>query len=70
MASASVRSCQNRILRGNKGPISTVEAFGQRIIILNDKQLAFELLDKRSSTYSERPSLVFAGEMCAIPAFL
>ena len=45
------------------GPISSVEVFGQHIIILNEKRLAFELLDKRSSIYSDRPTMIFGGEM-------
>ncbi|KAL2803244.1 putative cytochrome P450 oxidoreductase OrdA-like protein [Aspergillus granulosus] len=42
------------------GPISTVHAFGQRLIIINEARLAVELLDKRSAIYSDRPSMPFA----------
>ena len=45
------------------GPISSVEVFGQRIIILNEHDVAFQLLDERSSVYSDRPTMVFVGEM-------
>jgi hypothetical protein len=36
---------------------------GQTLIILNDYQLTCELMEKRSSKHSSRPSQVFAGEM-------
>ncbi|KKK11870.1 hypothetical protein AOCH_005390 [Aspergillus ochraceoroseus] len=42
------------------GPISTVTVFGQRIIILNEIQLAMELLEKRSAVHSDRPEMPFA----------
>ncbi|BCS17694.1 cytochrome P450 [Aspergillus puulaauensis] len=42
------------------GPISTVSVLGQRLIILNDARLAFELLEKKSVIYSDRPTLPFA----------
>ncbi|KAL5532092.1 hypothetical protein ACEPAF_5656 [Sanghuangporus sanghuang] len=45
------------------GPISSVTVFGQTIVILNDLQIAIDLLDKKSSIFSERPVLVFAGIM-------
>ncbi|TDL20089.1 cytochrome P450 [Rickenella mellea] len=46
------------------GPISSVSVFGQTMILINDAQIAYDLLEKKSSIYSDRPSLVFAGEMC------
>ncbi|KAL9122563.1 MAG: hypothetical protein Q9187_000877 [Circinaria calcarea] len=45
------------------GPISSVTAFGKTLIILNDPQVAFELLEKRSAKHSSRPHLVFGGEL-------
>lgn len=45
------------------GPISSVSVFGQTIIVVNDLQTALELLDKRSSVFSDRPVLPFAGIM-------
>ncbi|CEL10680.1 hypothetical protein ASPCAL13795 [Aspergillus calidoustus] len=42
------------------GPLSTVQVFGQRLIILNEAQLAVDLLDKRSAIYSDRPDMPFA----------
>ncbi|KAB8223737.1 cytochrome P450 [Aspergillus novoparasiticus] len=42
------------------GPISSVTAFGQTIIILNEARLAYELLEKRSAIHSSRPSCTFA----------
>jgi len=46
------------------GPISCVKALGQTIIIVNDATIASELLEKRSSIYSDRPRFIFGGEMC------
>ncbi|OGM40177.1 O-methylsterigmatocystin oxidoreductase [Aspergillus bombycis] len=45
------------------GPISSVSMFGQTIVVLNDHQVAFDLMEKRSATYSSRPRMVFAGEI-------
>ncbi|KAI0202311.1 cytochrome P450 [Astrocystis sublimbata] len=45
------------------GPISSVTVFGQSIIIVNDAQLVFELLEKRSTKYSSRPKQQFSGEL-------
>ncbi|KAH8105630.1 cytochrome P450 [Phellopilus nigrolimitatus] len=45
------------------GPISSVTVMGQTIIILNELELANELLDKMSAVYSDRPVLVFGGIM-------
>lgn len=36
---------------------------GQTIVIVNDYQIASELLTKRSSIYSSRPDLIFASRM-------
>ena len=40
-----------------------VRALGQSIIILNDAQHAFDMLDKRSSLYSDRPIVMMAGQL-------
>jgi|SRR5579871_3345059 len=45
------------------GPISSVTVFGQNLIIVNDAQIAHELMEKRATLYSSRPRMVFAGEM-------
>ncbi|KAJ4396738.1 hypothetical protein N0V93_000959 [Gnomoniopsis smithogilvyi] len=45
------------------GPISSVKVLDQTIIIVNDADLAFEILEKRSAKHSSRPRQVFAGEM-------
>lgn len=49
------------------GPISSVTAVGQTIVIIHDPRLAFELLEKRSAIHSSRPRQVFAGEMYVGP---
>ncbi|KAE8158642.1 cytochrome P450 [Aspergillus tamarii] len=35
----------------------------QTIVILNDHQVAFDLMEKRSTIYLSRPRMIFAGEM-------
>lgn len=47
------------------GPISSLRILGQTIIVINSADLAMELLDKRATVSYSRPSMVFAGEMCA-----
>ena len=36
---------------------------GQTLVILGDPAHAFKLLEKRSSNYSDRPTLIFGGVM-------
>ena len=45
------------------GPISSVSVMGKTIILVSDAKIAMELLDKRSSNFSDRPIFPFAGEM-------
>ncbi|KAG1741078.1 cytochrome P450 [Suillus lakei] len=45
------------------GDISHVEVLGQHIIVLNSVKKAMELLDKKSSLYSDRPVLQMSGEL-------
>ena len=46
------------------GALTYLRMFGTHIIALNDPQAAAELFEKRSAVFSERPQLVFGGEMC------
>ena len=41
--------------------------FGQHIVILNDLQLAVDLMDKKSSVFSDRPELVMCGQLYVFP---
>lgn len=45
------------------GPISSVTAMGQTFIIINDPDIAFELLRDRAAIHSSRPGQVFSGDM-------
>ena len=45
------------------GPVSSVTVLGKTIVILNTLRACTDLLEKRSSIYSGRPVLPFAGEM-------
>lgn len=48
------------------GPISQVSVLGTSIIILNDLQLSIDMLNKRSSIYSDRPTTVMNGKLYSV----
>ncbi|KAG9317635.1 cytochrome P450 [Chiua virens] len=45
------------------GDIAHAEVLGQHIIVLNNVNVAMEMLDKKSSSYSDRPVLPMGGEL-------
>jgi hypothetical protein len=45
------------------GDMIYLSLFNRSIVVLNSAQAAIELLDKRSSIYSDRPHMVMAGEL-------
>jgi len=45
------------------GDISSITVFGQPLIIINSLKIALDLLDKKSSIYSDRPILQMGGEL-------
>ncbi|KIJ70462.1 hypothetical protein HYDPIDRAFT_79110 [Hydnomerulius pinastri MD-312] len=45
------------------GDISHAEVLGQHIVVLNSVKTAMDLLDKKSSSYSDRPVLPMGGEL-------
>ncbi|KAL0942946.1 cytochrome p450 oxidoreductase [Colletotrichum truncatum] len=45
------------------GPISSVRILGQTLVIINDLNLALELLERRSVKHSSRPRQVFSAEL-------
>ena len=47
------------------GPISSVTVLGRPLIILNDREVAVDLLEKSAAKYSDRPRLAFS-EMCVL----
>ncbi|KAF8178137.1 cytochrome P450 [Mycena galopus ATCC 62051] len=52
--------------RDQYGDIVYAEAFGKPIVILNTLEAVNDLLDKRASQYTNRPTLIVVGEMMAI----
>jgi hypothetical protein len=46
------------------GGISSVTVMGLTLVIIHDKNLAHELLDKTSSKTSGRPTLIMANKLC------
>ncbi|KAI4651751.1 hypothetical protein J4E93_001947 [Alternaria ventricosa] len=45
------------------GPISSVTVLGQTFVIVNDANVAVELLSNRAAIFSGRPHMVFSGDM-------
>ncbi|KAJ7746782.1 cytochrome P450 [Mycena maculata] len=45
------------------GDISSVSVFGQQMTIINSAQVAMDILDKKSSIYSDRPVVPMGGEL-------
>ncbi|KAF2875650.1 cytochrome P450 [Massariosphaeria phaeospora] len=45
------------------GPLSSVTVLGQAIIIIHDKKVALELMDKRGAIHSGRPKMKFGFDM-------
>ena len=45
-----------------------VKIFGQSMVILHSLQAARDLLDKRSSIYSDRPRFVLLSELYIFPS--
>jgi len=45
------------------GDMCSVTVLGQPIIIINSAKVAFEMLDKKSGIYSDRPVLQMGGEL-------
>ncbi|KAF9247139.1 cytochrome P450 [Melanogaster broomeanus] len=45
------------------GDISHIEILGQHIVVLNNVNTAMEMLDKKSSAYSDRPIFPMGGEL-------
>ncbi|KAK7471001.1 hypothetical protein VKT23_002414 [Stygiomarasmius scandens] len=49
---------------GNEyGDISSITILGQTLVILNSAKAAFDILDKKSSIYSDRPIMQMGGEL-------
>ena len=47
------------------GDIVHIEAFGRRLIILNSREACTDLLEKRSSIYSDKPYSIMLSELWA-----
>jgi len=62
MVSAS-HFCQYYASRRIVGGISHIEILGQHIIVLNSVKATMEMLDKKSSVFSDRPVFPMAGEL-------
>jgi hypothetical protein len=45
------------------GPLSSITVLGSTFVIVNDANIALELLRDRAVNYSSRPTMTFAGEL-------
>jgi hypothetical protein len=52
----------------NAGDVIHVKIFAQSMVILHSLQAARDLLDKRSSIYSDRPRFVLLSELYVFPS--
>lgn len=46
------------------GPISSVAIMGMTLVLVHDKNMAHDLLEKAASKTSGRPTMVFANKLC------
>ena len=59
-----IRGCQCRgVLTEIAGEVMYLDGAGQPIVVLNSLKSAFELLERRSTNYSDRPRLIMAQEI-------
>ncbi|KAF8891883.1 hypothetical protein BD779DRAFT_1437372, partial [Infundibulicybe gibba] len=49
--------------RNTYGDIIYLETFGNPTVVLNSSKVAAELLDRRSSNYSDRPEMVISARV-------
>jgi hypothetical protein len=59
-----VHRCNVLPISSCTGDVVYLHILGQGLVFLNSPEAAFNLLDKRGSIYSDKPSLVMAGELC------
>lgn len=52
------------------GPISSVTAMGQTLVILHDREAVHELMETRSAKTSSRPWFEYASNLCGFANFL
>ncbi|TFK67293.1 cytochrome P450, partial [Pluteus cervinus] len=45
------------------GPIFSLNLVGQPVIVINNLEIATELLERRSSIYADRPRIIVANEI-------
>jgi hypothetical protein len=45
------------------GPLSSITVLGQVMVIIHDKDVAFELMERRANRYSGRPTMKFVFDM-------
>lgn len=61
--SNSIACVPSRVKPLSPGDVVYIHVLGQSLVFINSAEAAFDLLDKRGSIYSDKPSLVMAGEL-------
>ena len=46
------------------GDLVSVQIFGKTVILINSTKRAFDVFEKRSSNYSDRPRMTMVKELC------
>ena len=67
--SNSIACVPSRVKPLSPGDVVYIHVLGQSLVFINSAEAAFDLLDKRGSIYSDKPSLVMAGELW-VPLFV
>ena len=62
-----IKHLQSRLELLSPGDVVYLHVLGQSIIILNTPEAAGDLMDKRGSIYSDKPSFVMVGELWVFP---
>lgn len=65
---AYLRSYDTNVAFLGAGEIVYIHAFGTDLVYLNSRRLTYELFEKRSSIYSDRPSLPMIVDLCVFPS--
>jgi hypothetical protein len=52
------------ILNPSTGDVVYLHVLGIGLVFINSMEAAADLLDRKGSIYSDKPSLVMAGELC------
>jgi len=70
MVSCDPTICIQNGPKKKTGDMMYLEALGNRILVLNSTKAAHDLLEKRATIYSDRPSFTMIGELIGLDKVL